>query len=162
MAKNIYLQAGNSNVKMSVVELLREAADKVENIGDVGLVSLYLQPRYAKEDNEYIDMEFYALRKSDIKLRKDSVDLMHDERYTDPSIFSQEAVLHKAVKLLEVWNSPERSQIDKVSDIATLLSRAAVELEKLGIVEVLDIIMHDSVDGDALNRPYIRIYYAVK
>ena len=147
---------------MSAVELLREAAEKVADIGDVGLISFYLQPRYTEEDNEYIDMEFYTLRKSDIQSRKDSIGLMHDERYTDPSTFSQRTVLHKSVELLEVWNSTEKPQIDKVSDIATLLNRAAIELEKLGGVEVLDIIMHDCVDGDALNRPYLRIYYTAE
>lgn len=159
MKKKIYLQAGNSNVKMGAVELLREAAGKVAALGDVGLISFYLQTRYAEEDNEYIDMEFYTLRKSDVKLRKDSIRLMLDEKYPSPSVFPQEAISHRTVELLEVWNSIDKQSIDQVSNIASLLDRAANELEKLGIIEVRDIIMHDCVDDDALNRPYIRIYY---
>ena len=161
MVKKVYLQAGNSNVKQSTVELLREAAEKVVGLGDVALISFHLQPHYADEDNDYIDMEFYTLTKSDIELRKNAIELLLSEQYPTTSASPKETITRKNVGLLEVWNSMDQSKINKVSDIATLLNNAASELERLGTVEVLDIMMHDCVDDDALKRPYIRIYYII-
>lgn len=160
MTKYLYLQAGNSNIEMSSVELLEEAAEKVGALGDVGLASFRLVHKYSNEDNEYIDMEFYNLRKGDVRLRKDTIKLMYDERYTNPDVFSQKSVLHKDVKLLEVWNSMDKREVGKVSDVSLLLSKAASELKELGEVQVLDVTMYDCVDNDALYQPYIRIYYA--
>lgn len=157
----IYLQAGNSNERKEPVELLIEAAERVEESGDVSLSYLYMQPSTASDDYPYIDIELFQMNADDLELRHDSVALMHDSTYTEESAFKQTTITNRQVMLLEVWNSMEKSDIENVGNIARLLRRAAQQLDELGNVMVIDMIMHSYIDEDALQRPYIRIYYNI-
>lgn len=159
MDKKIYFQAGNSNADKTVVELLEDAAQTVKLHGDSTLGYLYLQPSTSDDDNATIEVTLWPLDATQANDYRDAIALVKGEE--EPQVFFSKTLHKKQINLLEVWNQTEKEKIDKVSDISELLLRAASELRLLGDVTVLDVIMHDHIDNDALYRPYIRIYYEV-
>lgn len=159
MSKKIYLQAGNTNLSLSPVELLEEASKKIGDVGESLVSSLYLSPSVGGEGGT-LEIELWPLTKRD-SVFQDAIELMKQEDDDHPA-FSRESVIKRSINLLEVWNSNKKEDLDKVSNVATLLQLAADELRSLGKVEVIDIILHSIIDDDALARSYIRIYYKNK
>ena len=157
--KKVYLQAGNSNVNRSPAELLEEAAKKIEAQRYSQLSYLFLDPSPSADTYPTLEIEVWPLTEKEKNESNDSIELMFNEEYTDPASFQQKTVIDEDVKLLEVWNSMKKSDIHNVGNLAMLLRRARDELQKLGQVEIIDMIVHDFTDDDALLRPYIRIYY---
>ena len=100
MNKKIYLQSGNINIKRTPIELLEEAAEKIQANGDTMLSYFSLQPPSSSDANPYIDMELLPLDESDRETHRDAVRLMHDKSYTDPALFNQKTVTKESVHLL--------------------------------------------------------------
>lgn len=138
------------NDNKPVPAALREIADNLDDLIEPKLDKMWMVGAYTHEDNPSIFGTFHARNNDELNFRKDVRALMATRPRHYPSI-------HEDVKLIEVHNNTDN--LDEIDSLAKLIRKAASTLESLGQIKVLDVIAHDFVDDDALNRPYIRIYY---
>jgi len=163
MEEEFYISLPKQNKDQSVAALIRHAlaAIKLGNIAqkDIAVEHFYLVSPYVEDDGlsiyaKYapIDQEGIERRESNLKLRGKHV----DTEPVEPIVFAENhhtgMVINSFVQRLPLH--------DEQGNAIKLLREAANTLERLGDIQVKDLILHDFLDEDGLEHPYVSVHYS--
>jgi hypothetical protein len=114
---------------------------------------------YTDGDRPSVYCKFSALSKDDIKTRDDNLRLREkfvDDNTLDPITYAMPHSEGVAVNRL-VQRLPMHEQ---QGSAIMLLRDTAATLQRLGIDEVMDLVLHNYLDEDGLERPYVSVYFS--
>jgi hypothetical protein len=163
MDQEFYISLPESSKDQSVVALILHTLSSIDLKGvaeqDVGVEHFYLVNPYISEDRPSAYIKYAPLDKGEIKRRNNNLKLR--EKYNDsdvepPIVFAEE---HHAG--MHINSLVQRLPVhDEQGNAIRLLRETAATLERLGNIEVKDLILHNFLDDDGLEHPYISVYYS--
>lgn len=159
--KNISISPSNKNQPWSpdvLVSMLRITAEKLKSESDfagkrIDIGAMYLCTPLVDEDTHYISLDYWLSDKAYMKQLQKSIELTKSNKvsHDPPSI----TVIGSTLKCMTLRLQSGEAQWDVVA----LLNYVASEVKKLKQVVILDLIYHPYIDNDAIDHPYVRLYY---
>jgi hypothetical protein len=109
------------------------------------------------DDRPFIECSYWLLNKREIERHLEAVEFRKEVKVTSelPTIKNIPENSNSPLHLLE-YRLP---QDDNQNDTIRLIESLADYLETHKIEKVLDIILKDRLDDDAIQHPFVRVYY---
>ncbi len=182
--KSLYVTLPNESESFTIPKLLRFAIDKLKTEVDgrpVFIGELVVLDSHANEVSfiqkdwmevvepniEYpikanyrpsVRIDYFPLDENNFAMRQDSIEYREEFQaapLTKEYIFIPEIDRASPIRMLEY----RLLQGDQQDDSIQLIERLADFLESQNIEQVLDLVYHNFMDNDALDHPFVRVYF---
>lgn len=163
MEEEFYISLPAKSKDQSVASLIRHALMSIDTKGqpeqNIGIEHFYLINAYTNDDRPSMYVKYAPLDKDEISRREENLGLRekrNDAADEWPIVFAEDHHSGLAINRLE-----QRMPVDaEQGNAIKLLSATADTLGRLGEVDVKDLMLHNYLDDDGLERPYVAVYYA--
>jgi hypothetical protein len=171
MSDNDSITDGSFNISLpeaeipqTIPKLLRHAMKALKaKVGEtkVYIPELHLDRPYMSGDTSSLHFEYWVISDEQQELHDDSIEYRKELRVAAPT----EEVVYLSSK--EKASEPRMieyrlPQDDNQADSVLLIEKLADFLEKSKVENILELIYHDFLDEDALQHPFVSIYYLDK
>ena len=150
-----------TEISQTIPKLLRHAMKYLKaEVGEsrIYIPELHLDRPYTSGDTSSLYVEYWIISDDQQELHDDNIEYRKELRAAVPT----EKVVHRPSKekaselrMIE-YRLP---QDDNQSDSILLIEKLADFLEESKIENILELIYHDFLDGDALEHPFVSVYY---
>jgi hypothetical protein len=163
MDKEFYVALPARAKDQTVTALILHALKSVELDGatenDISIEHFYLISPYTDGDKPNIYCSFSAIPKDEIKLRDDNLKLR--EKYVDATVNEPITFAVPHSPGLPINQFVQRMPLhEEQGNVIRLLRETAGTLQRLDITVVLDLVLHNFLDEDGLEHPYVSVYYS--
>ncbi|HMI09669.1 MAG TPA: hypothetical protein VK497_04735 [Candidatus Saccharimonadales bacterium] len=155
------ISLSEAEISQTIPKLLRHAMKYLKaEIGEskVYIPQLYLDRPYTSSDSPSLHVEYWAISDEQQELHDGAIEQRKKLRIAMPT--EEVAYMPSKEREAELRMIEYRlSQDDNQADSILLIEKLADFLEEAKIKNILELIYHDFLDEDALNHPFVSVYY---
>ncbi len=155
----IIIQDPSSKNPVNLSILLKKAASKLDDIAaeyhkTVEITSLQLLTPLTSDDIYSLDINYWFNTKAYLKHTKESVEWSKTYKVTEDTL-PIEIIGSSDLACMTVRMPQGEEQWDSIK----LLNFAASEIAQVKDAKIIDCIYHGYIDSDAIDHPFLNIYY---
>lgn len=161
-SKSFQISLAEADTPYTISRLLRHAMNHLKRIAShpIYINELYVldADHHSLEDAPMVKVGYWALDTEMIELAKENLSFRREYKLSDKveeAVYTPGSDIPAQLRMLE-YRLP---QGDNQSDAIALIESLADHLEEYHIEAVTDLILHSLLDKDALDHPFVRVYY---